>query len=344
MMNIVRRTLAAMGVLCLALVAVSSLVYAQAPAEAQDGHDAGSKAAMTEHTDAMASEKGEASMSMDRMDMDHMDMEMDAEDLLTPREMVIDLLGAYPGVTWAEMAWEDSGVYSELWMMMEMPDDMAMGMGMGMDGMGHMGHMGMGKGRRSGGGHGHMGMGMKDTDMSMDHMGMDGMGHMGMGKGRRSGDGHGHMGMKDADMDADHMGMDMQDADMSMDHMDMDMDGMDMEMEGILTPGEMMALLDAYPGVTWVDMAWKDSGMHAELEMLTDDPELYDDEQWQEGRKGRYRDEYAFEDEYAFHGEHQGEFAPYPQHPFIRIMRGLFNMMREFFWGPGCPPWQCGWN
>ena len=341
-MNIVRRTLAAMGVLCLALVAVSSLVYAQAPAEAQDGHDAGSKAAMTEHTDAMASEKGEASMSMDRMDMDHMDMEMDAEDLLTPREMVIDLLGAYPGVTWAEMAWEDSGVYSELWMMMEMPDDMAMGMGM--DGMGHMGHMGMGKGRRSGGGHGHMGMGMKDTDMSMDHMGMDGMGHMGMGKGRRSGDGHGHMGMKDADMDADHMGMDMQDADMSMDHMDMDMDGMDMEMEGILTPGEMMALLDAYPGVTWVDMAWKDSGMHAELEMLTDDPELYDDEQWQEGRKGRYRDEYAFEDEYAFHGEHQGEFAPYPQHPFIRIMRGLFAMMREFFWGPGCPPWQCGWN
>ena len=103
-MNIVRRTLTALSVLCLALVAVSSLVYAQGPAEA-DGHDAGAKAAMTENTDAMASEKGEAStdsMDMDRMDMEHMDMEMDAEGLLTPREMVIDLLGAYPGVTWAE--------------------------------------------------------------------------------------------------------------------------------------------------------------------------------------------------------------------------------------------------
>ncbi len=335
-MNIVRRTLTALSVLCLALVAVSSLVYAQAPAEA-DGHDAGAKAAMTENTDAMASEKGEAStdsMDMDRMDMEHMDMEMDAEGLLTPREMVIDLLGAYPGVTWAEMAWEDSGVYSELWMMTEMPDDMAMAMGMGMD---DMGHMGMGKGHRPGGGHGHMGMGMKDTDMSMDH----GHGRHGpYGQGTRSGGGHGHMGMKDASMGADHMGMDMKDADMSMDHMGMD--GMDME--GLLTPGEMMALLDAYPGVTWVDMAWKDSGMHAELEMLTDDPDLYDEEQWQEGRKGRYRDEYAFEDEYAFPGEHQGEFAPYPRHPFIRLMRGLFAMMREFFWGPGCPPWQCGWN
>ena len=303
MMNIVRRTLTAMGVLCLALVAVSSLVYAQAPAEAQAGHDAGSKAAMTETTNAMTSEKGEASadsMDMDPMDMDHMGMEMDEENILTPREMMLDLLDAYPGVTWADMAWKDSGVYSELWMVMEVPDDMAMDH-MGMDAA-HRGHMG--KGRRPAGGHGHMGMGMKDASMGADHM-----------------------GMKDTDMNMDHMGM----------------DDMDMEMEGLLTPGEMMALLDAYPGVIWADMAWNDSGVHAELEMMTEDPDLYEDEQWHEGRKGRYRDEYAFEDEYAFPGEHHGEFAPYPQHPLIHIMRGLFAMMREFFWGMGCPPWQCGW-
>ena len=304
-MNIVRRTLTAMGVLCLALVAVSSLVYAQAPAEAQAGHDAGSKAAMTETTNAMTSEKGEASadsMDMDPMDMDHMGMEMDEENILTPREMMLDLLDAYPGVTWADMAWKDSGVYSELWMVMEVPDDMDMDH-MGMDAA-HRGHMGMGKGRRPAGGHGHMGMGMKDASIGADHM-----------------------GMKDTDMNMDHMGM----------------DDMDMEMEDLLTPGEMMALLDAYPGVTWADMAWNDSGVHAELEMMTEDPDLYEDEQWHEGRKGRYRDEYAFEDEYAFPGEHHGEFAPYPQHPLIHIMRGLFAMMREFFWGMGCPPWQCGW-